>query len=288
MQKRSVLNSPRLEELKRKKRKTFRKKVLLFFILFLVFFVGTSFLTRINRFRIKEIKISGNRIIENKDIEKIVQKNIEKRYLWLFFKDNFLIYPKRSIKEDLYSSLKRIKNLSLKTSNFQILEIAVEEYGGKYLWCGQVIPILNANLDQKCFFLDDTGYLFDEAPYFSGSVYFKFYGGIDSSSDLVVGSSFSPNYFKKIILFKESLASMNLKPASFWFESQDEVNISLDSEPSMGPSIIFNLDSDYQKITENLQTAITTEPLQTKLKENFYSLEYIDLRFGNKVFYKFK
>jgi hypothetical protein len=56
----------------------------------------------------------------------------------------------------------------------------------------------------------------------------------------------------------------------------------------MGPEIIFKIDSDFQKIAENLQAAITTEPLQTDFKNKYSSLLYIDLRFGNKVYYKFR
>ena len=55
-----------------------------------------------------------------------------------------------------------------------------------------------------------------------------------------------------------------------------------------GPEIIFKTDADFQKIAENLEAALTTEPLLSKFKNNYSSLLYIDLRFGNKVYYKFQ
>ena len=60
------------------------------------------------------------------------------------------------------------------------------------------------------------------------------------------------------------------------------------STSQMGPEIIFKADSDFNQIIENLQSVLTTEPLQTEFKTKYSSLLYIDLRFGNKVYYKFK
>ena len=35
-------------------------------------------------------------------------------------------------------------------------------------------------------------------------------------------------------------------------------------------------------------SVIDAEPLKSKLKNDFKDLDYIDLRFSNKIFYKFK
>ena len=81
---------------------------------------------------------------------------------------------------------------------------------------------------------------------------------------------------------------MRLKPTNFWLDENKDGNISLSSEPMKGPRIIFNLDTDYQKMAENLQSALDTDPLRTDYKYKFDSLDYINLSFGNKVYYKFK
>ena len=54
------------------------------------------------------------------------------------------------------------------------------------------------------------------------------------------------------------------------------------------PKIILNNDSDLIKMAENFQASVTTDPLQTELKEKYDLLEYIDLRFGNRVYYRFR
>ncbi len=51
--------------------------------------------------------------------------------------------------------------------------------------------------------------------------------------------------------------------------------------------VVFTKDQDVKKVWSNLVSAIDTDPLKTKLRDNKDNLEYLDVRFGNKVFYKF-
>lgn len=51
--------------------------------------------------------------------------------------------------------------------------------------------------------------------------------------------------------------------------------------------VIFSSQSDIDTIWSTMISAIDTEPLKTKLQNNKESLEYIDARYANKVFYKF-
>lgn len=51
--------------------------------------------------------------------------------------------------------------------------------------------------------------------------------------------------------------------------------------------IIFLKESDYKKVWSTLLSAIDTDPLKTKLANDKDNLEYLDVRYGNKVFYRF-
>jgi hypothetical protein len=150
-----------------------------------------------------------------------------------------------------------------------------------------VIPILNSNNNQKCYFLDANGYVFDESPYFSGNIYFRFYGSDDLDLGNPIGTYFLKNKFAKIVAFKDTLLGLDLNPTAFWLDSDGEGDFSIRGEPGIGPRIIFKIDDDYLKIAQNLEAAISTSPLESDLKTKLSSLLYLDLRFGNKVIYKF-
>jgi hypothetical protein len=51
--------------------------------------------------------------------------------------------------------------------------------------------------------------------------------------------------------------------------------------------IIFLKENDYKKVWSTLVSAIDTDPLKTKLATDKDNLEYLDVRYGNKVFYRF-
>lgn len=289
MRKKVVLNSPRLQELRLKKHKSARKKAILFAVFILIVIIGLSIASRITAFNIKKIVVSGNDVIETKDVEDTVNKEIKGNYLWLFPKTNFLIYPQGKLESQLKDKFKRIKDISVNDKNVDTLEVSIKEYKGEYIWCGVLVPVLRSNTeDNKCYFLDSDGYIFDEAPYFSGDVYFKFYGDA-SLSDNPSGSYFLKDEFAQIVEFKNALEKMDLRVNSFWIdENREEGNFSLGGQPITGPRIIFKMDSDYAKLAENLQAAISIEPLRTDIKTKLPSLLYVDLRFGNKVYYKFQ
>lgn len=52
-------------------------------------------------------------------------------------------------------------------------------------------------------------------------------------------------------------------------------------------AVIVRSDADMDVVWSNLLSAIDTDPLKAKLAHSMNRLEYIDTRFGNKVFYKF-
>jgi len=285
----SVLNSPRLLELKKKRRITLMRKI--FFIIFLLFLVlvGLSFLSKWENFNISDIEISGNKIIETKVIEDVVKENISGNYFWFFPKTNFLFYPQNKIEIELKDKFKRIKNVFVNDKNIKTLSVLVEERTALYTYCGVAVDLVPELQNQKCYFIDEDGYIFDEAPYFSGGIYLKFYGVVDNNEENPSGSYFFPSYFKKLITLKETLNKIGIKPVAFSIEDNKDVNVFLSfSSTQIGPKIIFKLDSDFEKIIENLQSVLTTEPLQTEFKTKYSSLLYIDLRFGNKVYYKFR
>lgn len=51
--------------------------------------------------------------------------------------------------------------------------------------------------------------------------------------------------------------------------------------------VIFLKDSDYKKTWSTILSSIDTDPLKTKLATSKDDLEYLDARYGNKIFYRF-
>jgi hypothetical protein len=92
-------------------------------------------------------------------------------------------------------------------------------------------------------------------------------------------------------VFLEKLSSLIKKIESVLFpirriEIDSYNDIYLLSEEGIG--IKITKDADMDKVWSTIVSAIDTDPLKTKLQNSLQSLEYLDIRFPNKVFYKFK
>ncbi|MFA6520309.1 MAG: hypothetical protein WCT44_01730 [Candidatus Paceibacterota bacterium] len=286
---RNVLSSPRLSELKKRRRLAVLNKFLILLIGLVVIFGGLAYVSSLKNINIGEIQIVGNKVLDSEILKSSIKDKLAGKHLWLFPKTNILYYSKESIKNALHDRFKRIKDITLTIKDNKILEVTITEREAKYTWCGEIVPVLSSVDNQKCYFMDADGYIFDEAPYFSGGVYFKFYGSIENlSAETPLGFYFLKNKFAEVVKFKIAIEKMMPSPTAFWSDNSGNGNFALSKEPGVGGKIIFKLDDDLEKVAENLQAAISTEPLKSKLKNNLSSLLYIDLRFGNKVYNKFQ
>ncbi len=275
----------RLDEYRVKRRKNLKRKILLFVLLFLAIVAGLSIASQAQKISINEVKVSGNRLVEMADIEALVRADLAGNYFHLFSKSNSFIYPAKKIKRDLLTKFKRLVEVSVNIKDIKTLEITVKEREAEYIWCTDLVLTIDEGGEQKCYFLDSDGYIFDFSPHFSDGVYFKFYGKIASNNTMSpIGLYFIPDNLKRVVAFRSTLEKMGLKLISLRAEENGDMNISLSS----GAVIIFKPEADFNKLAENLQAALATEPLKTDFVKKYSSLLYIDLRFGNKVYYKFQ
>jgi len=97
MQKRNVLNSPGLLELKKKRRRTALNKILLVLLAFLMIFGCLVYVSRISGLNIVSIEIADNNITDADAIKAEVQQEISGDYLWFIPKANILLYPENKI-----------------------------------------------------------------------------------------------------------------------------------------------------------------------------------------------
>lgn len=280
--KRNVLNSPRLSELKRRRQRAFFNKLTIYVGAIVVAVALLTYLSRLSGINIQSIEVGGNKIVDAEKIKSVIVAEISGYYLWLFPKTNALFYPKTAIKESLAQAFLRLREINLIIKNNEALVVSLVEREPLFTWCGFEPP---ADLEEeKCYFMDEDGYIFDEAPYFSGNVYFKFYGQNGIEIDPPLGNRFAPEYFYELTSFKTVLEDMSIEPKTLNVKLDGDIEIALSGTSG---KILIRADIDPENKSENLSAALETEPLKTRFKKEYSKLEYIDLRFGNKVYSKF-
>jgi hypothetical protein len=202
---RDILTSPRVEEIKRTKRKANIRLSVLFFVLGIVCIVGLSFLSNYKKMTINIVVVNGTRIINQSDIQDFVESSMSGKYMYLFNRHNSFIYPHDTIYDGLLKKFTRIEKLSLNVKNVNTLEIYIKERSGSYMWCGEKIPDNEKDLGDNCYFVNDDGYIFDNAPYVSGNLYFKYYLPLVNKNNVLGSQMLSPELFHDIIRLTDTI-----------------------------------------------------------------------------------
>ncbi len=233
--------------------------------------------------RISNIYVEGNSVVSDKDIKKEVSGILTGKYFWAFPKNNIFLYSKQQIKKDILDIFKRIYSVKVNTVNMNSVKIMVKERSPFALWCGDSLYDSGRSISDKCYFLDKSGFIFTEAPNFSDSVYFEFYGIVGDSA---TGKQFLPREeFKRVILFRDLLNDADIKVNKFLIAENGDYTFYMDT--LKGTAIFFNRSQNFEKSFYDLKSAIDIKVVESGKKDILEDLKYIDIRFDNKVLFKF-
>lgn len=252
--------------------------VLLFKVLVLM---GLSFVSRIDGLEIKNIVVSGNEVITSEEIEEEVFRALSENRFVFFSGKNKFIYSKSFVSLSLKKNIPRILDIQIKREENALL-VDIVERKRSYLWCGEYLSEEN-----ECYFLDNSGFIFDTAPQFSSGIYFTFYSKIEGGP---VGQYILDfDIIKDIDLFIEemSLLGLPINSLSYLGDGQYEVFINISRKSSFLPKILFTKDQSLDEVYNKIASIVDEEPFKSDFEKNENGLEYIDVRFKNRVFYRF-
>src|SRR3989344_7136850 len=257
-----------------------RRKLMITGVLILIIFVttilGLSWFLSQPFIVINNLVVSGNLLIATDDILAVTKKIITDSYFGLFAKSNIFFYPSKTIKKTLAATFPAIKNIHGNLENWQTLKLSVEERTPFGLWCQSVDTT-------ACFYLDDNGLIFSAAAVFSDNIFLKFTGGEINASSSPLGKNFLPSdEFRRVSFFLDSLVPFGLIPIVFE-ANPNEYRI----YSKNGGWLIINTADDLSQVLENLENIFRSDNFKKALARSGV-IDYIDLRYGNKFFYKFK
>ncbi len=261
-----------------------RKEKLLFFgyyaLLFVLVLTLLALISHLNAFRVDTVSVDNNGAVPDAPVIEITQKHLSDRQWWIFAKSNILLIPGKDIKRSLINAYPRIENIDLDLKGFNELEIEIEEYEADAVWC--------TSDSLKCYFMDKDGFIFAKAPSFSGNIFFRYYGG-NIVGDPITKQYLPTNVFHSRVRFIETLREDGLDPVSFAWKKDNDSEIFFDPEDGSGirGSLLFNSDDELVRVYEHVGLALSYDDLSFEDGE-VIEVDYIDLRFGNKIFYTLK
>lgn len=257
----------------------------LFILIFIGLIVGFFYLPQ---FRIKEISIKSNDndAVGQQQLVREVKNAIAGKFFGIFPADNFFILPKGKIIANILNKSLLFKNVSIDKIFPQKISIDIETRKPEALWCLDKMatstnladPALRSFSEGGCAFVDDDGFIFKLAPDFSGPIFLKFFDERPAAPEIGKNMLLT-DQFKNLIIFKNLLAGRDI--------NIQKINLKEDGifelYASEGWYLILSEKNEPTPSLNNLELI-----LDGTIKDQRPNLEYIDLRFGNKVFYKLK
>jgi hypothetical protein len=221
--------------------------------------------------RIKDIIISGNSSIATEDIMKVINNETNTNYLWIIPTDNILLLRRYQIKSQILDSIKKIGEVAILIHGVDKIEIVVTERESKNLWCNGI-----PTESKKCYFMDSTGFIFEEAPTFSNDAISKYFGLITEGEP--VGQFYFKDNFKNISALFGAFKKMSFEPRYFNAQDAHEYEVYILG----GGKILINDKKSFDSSLINLQALVDNQYIKVDTA-SLQKIKYIDLRFGNKV-----
>jgi len=252
----------------RKKKRRFKGILLLTCLIFLIVLGYILFFSPI--FKIRSIEVSGNKEVEAEEI-----KNS-------FTYGNIFLVSENKIKNDLIKKIPKISDVEIKKNLIKrSIKLTIEERKKLGIAC-QINEQGAENNEQfgDCFYIDNQGVIFEDAPQTSGSLILliKDY----SQREFYLGKKiFEQRIVDFISQARQGLSSeIGLTALDFNVLSFPPKDLKVMTNE--GWYIIFDLEGDIKNQLLSLKAALEEKILGEERK----NLEYIDLRIENRIYYK--
>lgn len=237
--------------------KLYLKIILVVFIIYVIIYSDL--------FKIEKININGADLINKTELEQIVNEQINS---WRFFvlpQKNLLLISKKKINEAI-SQRYGLEKIEIKRG-WKKITINIKEK----------INYLIVNDNEKLFFSDNQGIVIREISQEEANRYNQDLPTIKIKRELNIGDqAVSDKMVDFILQLNEKLKSLGIEISNYESGGVTEVTFITKA----GWQAHFDINNDFNISIENMKMV-----LNDKIKDTT-KLEYIDLRFGDKIYYK--
>lgn len=239
---------------------------------------------------IDNIVVDGTHAVSSSSIQMLAQSKLKEKLLYRINRNNELLYPMNVMKAEVLALSPRLAHIDTSFDTRHTLRIKVTEFTPNFLYCMGTDKMIESASStptdvqpKDCYFADEEGYVYAEAPEYVG---YPFVSIIAATSEEAVthpspiGTKvISEADYALIQAFIDDLSKVGLTTHSVTLLGGNDVRV----EVGMPWAILFTTNKDAGKAITNL--GVVLENLD-KSPDKGKSVREIDLRFGNKIFYK--
>ncbi len=249
-----------------------------FFALVLII-AGLAWLSHASFLRVTDVMVTGTQSLPTSTLADYARKQMEGSYLLLFAKDDIFLYPRASIQAGLLKQYPTLRQVDVHAKDFHTVEVAVAERQPVALWC----PSAGSGQAGGCLYMDEGGLIYAPAPTYNDNPYISYSGPVATTTEPRLRQFLTSERFQSLAALVAALAQKEPNDPL----TKVAVDDSLDARAyfSDGFVLIFSLKDDGGDVFQRFNLALQSDAFTGKTLSDF---EYLDLRFGDKLYYKAK
>jgi hypothetical protein len=246
-------------------------------------------------FQIKHIEIQGNQKIAAEDLKGLTREYIPKKFLF-FEMNNLFLANAGNVVREIQGAFPEIETVTVDTGFPDKVKVTVKERRIAAVWCQQknyTVEVSDSPASEEqsgkqversvrqCFALDGRGVIFEDREPEKEVIVQG-----ETSNAILSQQVIEPELLKKILAFQREMDSsqlfreVGLRVSSFSVVSKDRVNVKV----SEGWEVYLNPTEDMDWQTTKAILVLEQEvPFQKRAL-----LNYIDLRFGDQAYVKYR
>ena len=253
-----------------------RMKVRKFFLRFGIFFVVAAgsvlFLLFLPQLQFGHVSLSGNTSVASEDIMHSADRFLSKRVVWFFPRSNVLLFRPHVLESYILQEFPRLASADVTRSFSRELTLDVSERSPWGLYCKISV--------RDCFYIAEDGILTAPAPRLTGNAVFRITDQRTMSAFFILGEraleESRATFFQQVISLLKNRYKVMVQEIMLGRVFQDQTEIFTNE----GWYVLFDERTNKERALENLALVLDQHITDRS------TLEYIDIRFEGKVFYK--
>ncbi len=267
-------------------------------------FVLASWLSYRPAFALTSVNVAGTHAIASSEVQKIAESALHTRVLYRIDRNNMLLYPTTAVLDQIKAKYPRVKDAHLKFDDRHNISITVLEYMPAMLYCvgfenfkesKPLQKVIDASTTEStvpsstddqslstCYFTDQQGYIFASAPNYAGYPFMAIVASstVNAKATSPVGTyALDAETLHNIGGFISQLNSIGFTTHAVELLAEHDIRIKTDRPWD----ILWTTTKDPTESITNL--GLVLESIK-KDKKAEGEITLIDLRFGNKIFYR--